>query len=481
MLWCSIIELDALLSIIMIIIYGLLSLRSKQIYLSDVYFFCRLFPILFVLGFYLDTSIFSLWSFDYLNSIDLLLALLLFYIMFNFNSFESVLLLVFAFIGQYYMLHSMDLLTFYIALEAQNFCFLVLCGLPGVMGRNSSFSVEASLKYFLLSAFSSGVLLFWFSHIYLQTGLSVLSFSNTFLLDSTNLDNSNIYSTYLFNANWQILCAMMFKLGAAPLHLWVVQIYNGVKRNLLMYISTAPKLSLFGFWVGSFQTIWTDYSLLLFSLFSIGLGAFGAYSQPTLRSLFAFSTVNEIGLLLSALETAGFHSLFQHLGIYIISQILLWNLSDKRLFTILAVSLAGLPPLAGFFGKAWIFWHVSTVGLYSVLIFALFCAAISLVYYLRVLRLFWNASLPVNPFSTTLFKDNKGLGFATSFQNSVQTRVLTFDNMNAFGIKLNSAFYSPYSIIPTSTSKNTYLNQLTSACAVLLFVLPVFLIKPFVL
>ncbi len=480
MLWCSIIELDALLSIIMIIIYGLLSLRSKQIYLSDVYFFCRLFPILFVLGFYLDTSLcdqseYSFWSFDYLNSIDLLLALLLFYIMFNFNSFESVLLLVFAFIGQYYMLHSMDLLTFYIALEAQNFCFLVLCGLPGVIGRNSSFSVEASLKYFLLSAFSSGVLLFWFSHIYLQTGLSVLNVgfaTNTFLADNTNLD-----STYLFNANWQILCAMMFKLGAAPLHLWVVQIYNGVKRNLLMYISTAPKLSLFGFWVGSFQTIWTDYSLLLFSLFSIGLGAFGAYSQPTLRSLFAYSTVNEIGLLLSALETAGFHSLFQHLGIYIISQILLWNLSDKRLFTILAVSLAGLPPLAGFFGKAWIFWHVSTVSLYSVLIFALFCAAISLVYYLRVLRLFWNASLPANPFSTSLFKENKG----RSFQNTAVTRTLTYDNMSAFSIKLNSAIYSPFSIIPTSTSKNTFLNQLTSACVVLLIVLPIFLIKPFVL
>jgi len=93
----------------------------------------------------------------------------------------------------------------------------------------------------------------------------------------------------------------------------------------------------------------------LFSAFSIALGAFGAYSQPALRSLFAFSTVNEIGLLLSALETAGFHSLYQHLGIYIVTQVLLWNLSDKRLFTILAVSLAGLPPLAGFFGKAWIF------------------------------------------------------------------------------------------------------------------------------
>jgi NADH:ubiquinone oxidoreductase subunit 2 (subunit N) len=204
----------------MLIIYGLIGLRYKQVYLGDVFFFCRLFPLLFVFGFYLDTiNTDSLHATGVLNvflqvgnalsnpSIDVLLAVLLFFIMHSFSSFESVLLLVFAFIGQYYMLHSMDLMTFYIALEAQNFCFLVLCGLPGVSGRNSCFNVEASLKYFLLSAFSSGVILFWFSAIYLQTGLSVLSFK------SIHAD----YDTSLHS--FQILCAMMFKLGAAPLHL----------------------------------------------------------------------------------------------------------------------------------------------------------------------------------------------------------------------------------------------------------------------
>ena len=463
MLWCSLIELDALLSVIMLIIYGLIGLRNKQVYLGDVFFFCRLFPLLFVVsegeGFYLDTintdnntgvlsSLLQVGNVLSNPSIDVLLAVLLFFIMHSFSSFESVLLLVFAFIGQYYMLHSMDLMTFYIALEAQNFCFLVLCGLPGVSGRNSCFNVEASLKYFLLSAFSSGVILFWFSAIYLQTGLSVLSFK------SIHAD----YDTSLHS--FQILCAMMFKLGAAPLHLWVIQIYNGVKRNLLMYISTAPKLSLFGFWVGSFQTVWTDYSLLLFSAFSIALGAFGAYSAPTLRSLFAFSTVNEIGLLLSALETAGFHSLFQHLGIYIISQLLLWNLSDKRLFTLLAVSLAGLPPLAGFFGKAWIFWHVSTVGLYSLLALSLFCAAISLVYYLRVLRIFWDSS------------------------KKTHTRIIQYDSLRLVSSKLSSALYAPSygnSLVPAVSTRFRGTTQLTAACVVLLIVLPLFLIKPFVL
>ncbi len=525
MLYCSFIELDALLSIIMIIIYGLLSLKSTQINLMDVFLFCRIFPLIFVFGFYIDLDLNGLYFWgqtrsvsegngyasSLLNemspaltfgssvvptvnqplnscgpvsvaaqlcgvSIDFWLALLLFFIMYNFQSFESILLLLFAFIGQYYMLHSIDLLTFYIALEAQNFCFLVLCGLPLPFfsvdsvsspsapterrggrnrvrgGRNSLayvFSVEASIKYFLLSAFSSGVLLFWFSAIYLQTGMSIFSFSPKEQSLYTGYEMSTI-SIFL------ILCAMMFKLGAAPLHLWVVQIYNGVKRNLLLYISTAPKLSLFGFWVNSFQTVWTDYSVVLFSIFSIILGAFGAYNQPSLRTLLAYSTINEIGLLLSALETAGFNSLFQHLGIYIISQLLLWNLYDKRIFVILAVSLAGLPPLAGFFGKSWIFWHIGTVGLTSVLLVALLCTAVSLVYYLRIIRLFWNPDVISN----------------SLFNYDIINRTFTARAVSAYKVDLN---VNQFAIM--GQGNRVYL---TSACVILLFILPIFVIKPFI-
>jgi len=188
-----------------------------------------------------------------------------------------------------------------------------------------------------------------------------------------------------------ILLGLLFKLGAAPIHLWVVHIYQSIARPLLMYISTAPKLSLFGFWVSAWHmdvSVFTS-GVAVFACFSLVLGCFGAYGQPALRQLFAYSTVNEIGLLLLAVETAGFHTLFQHLSIYIASQLLIWNLSDKRVFSLVAVSLAGLPPLSGFFGKAWIFWHASSVHAVWLLIVALFCTGISLVYYLRVLRIFW--------------------------------------------------------------------------------------------
>lgn len=444
-------ELDSLLSLILIIVYGLFSLRSVNIHLSDVYFFCRLFPILFVVGYYIENGAESFLS--GFASIDILLAILVSIIMYSFNSFESVLLLLFAFIGQYFMLHSVDLLTFYVALEAQNFSFLVLCGLQSNR-ESSSFSVEATLKYFLLSAFSSGVILYWFSTLYLQTGCSVLSPIHPSVMGGLGLFHpsemggisfSSCLDDYSFQT-FSILCALMFKLGAAPLHLWVAQIYGSVKRSLILYIATAPKLSLFGFWVASFNYVWTDFSVILFAIFSIALGSFGAYSQPALRTLFAYSTVNEIGLMLMALETAGFHSLFQHLAIYIISQVLLWNIADKRLFSVVAVSLAGLPPLAGFYGKAWIFWHAGTTGLYSTLVIALICTAVSLVYYLRVLRLFYSSDV--------------------SSSHSILCRVVQYNQPRAMN---TLSLYSLDSRV-----------MLTSACVVLLVFLPLFVIKPFI-
>jgi NADH:ubiquinone oxidoreductase subunit 2 (subunit N) len=174
-------------------------------------------------------------------------------------------------------------------LESQNFCFLVLCGLLPDLPVTSGFSIEASINYLLLSAFSSGVLLFWTSQIYLQTGMTSL----TFLLPACLL---------------LILLAFMFKLGAAPMHMWVADIYQSISKPLLMYLATAPKLSLFGFWVSAFQHVWNSRVAFLAAL-SLAVGSFGAYAQPAMRKLFAFSTVNEIGLLLLAVETAGFHYL----------------------------------------------------------------------------------------------------------------------------------------------------------------------------
>ena len=616
MLWCSLPEISLCIGLIMIILYGLFSLSmsspsflptkafsssslsgfAKQtqgekvggslnrsaslnmvnLFLGDVYFFSRLWPVMLLLGYAIDFNLTSIAgaaaqglplaaasvaaaeqgsaaalislhavhegvesNFNLLsnvafssaiaypgnNGIDILLIILTVVIMQSFKSFESVLLLLLAFVGQLFMLHSCDLVSFYICLEVQNFCFLVLCGLqPRVLKYNvpvaSSSSilreaalkvntnkasgsrplagVEASIKYLLLSAFSSGVLLFWFSVLYLRTGITTLSWgpltSTPFSVAEYNsaltshlggVESSAASGGMPFESSvaghgpalashlalqegvdsfidvmpqMLILLALMFKLGGAPLHLWMIDIYSGVKRQLLMYIATAPKLSLFGFWVSTWHSVWTDFTVLMFVAFSMIIGCFGAYSQPTLRSLFAYSTVNEIGLMLMAIETAGFHSLFQHLTIYIVTMLLLWNNSDKRLFAVLAISLAGLPPLAGFFGKAWIFNSVavgSLAGPYiGILIISLFCTGLSLVYYLRVFRLFAMNSL--TSYKNVIFPAGVDSNAGVSHSMGIETRTYGSSALN-LNIKL------------------------TSFCVIFLIFAPLFYIKPFVL
>lgn len=387
MFWNSIIELDLCLGLLLLIIFGLLSLRHGHVSLPHIRFLCQCWLV----------------ALTPLEVQDYALCILTVVQLQTFHSFEAMLFMILAYIGQLYMLHAINLVSFYVCLEAQTLCFVVLCGRLA-RGASTSFSVEAALKFLLLSAMVSGMALFWFSAMYQRTGSLDMVGQETF---------------------W-ILLVMLFKLGVAPMHMWSVDLYGSIPKNLLLYLSTAPKLSLFTFWASSWHH---DFSVGVFILFSMLIGSIGAYGQPALRSLFAYSTINEIGLLLLAVETAGFHTLYQHLGIYIITQLLLWNLTDKRLFALCAVSLAGLPPFAGFFGKAWIFWHAMSVQAFSLLAAALFCTVLSLVYYLRVIRLFWTA--PVH----------------------------TASNL-------------------TGTPNQT---TLTSACAVALAFAPVMLVKPFVI
>jgi NADH:ubiquinone oxidoreductase subunit 2 (subunit N) len=420
MFWSSIIELDLAIGLLMLIFFGLVSLRKGHTDLPHVRFVCALW---LVFATPLEVQ-------------DIALCLLTVVILQSFYSFEAMLFILLAYIGQLYMMHACNLISFYVCLEAQTLCVVVLCGLMARgaatnYGKGSShttgvFSIEAALKFLVLSAMVSGMCLFWFSSMYLRTGSLDMVGTETF---------------------W-ILLVMLFKLGVAPMHMWSVDLYGAIPKPLLMYLATAPKLSLFTFWASGWHM---GYSVGVFVLFSVFIGSIGAYSQPSLRGLFAYSTINELGLLLMAIETAGFHSLYQHLGIYIITQLLLWNITDKRLFALVAVSLAGLPPFAGFFGKAWIFWSAMNASLISLLVAALICTAISLVYYLRVLRLFWNAKV-----------HTPSVRYCATGQSMV---VLSnsFAGANAYG--------------------NGYTNRttLTSACAVALVFLPILVVKPFVI
>lgn len=402
MLWFSMVELDTLISIILLIMYGLLGLRSRQVLLADTYAFVRILPLVWVISLNGSYSGLSLGSYSVFG-VEVLLALCVVLIMPAFkgdgvigvrcnagfsNSLEASLLLLLGFIFQYYMLHSVDVITFFITLEAQNFAFFVLCGmLPFAYANkgNISMSIEVSLKYLLLSAFSSGVLLYGSSLLYVQTGSTSLASvlgQLSIALEGNLLPGIPVY---------MVLCAILFKLGVAPFHLWMYQLYGGTHRSIVLYITTIPKLCIIAFWIEHLQGIVSNYSLILFSLLS-GLVGSTAYTQPSIRYLLVYSSISEIGLLIAALETAGHNALMLHLSIYIVSQYLLWNVHNagsqvNRVMPLLAVSLAGIPPLAGFFGKAWIFWHLGTYSAIVLLVFSLLYAFVSIVFYIRLIRL----------------------------------------------------------------------------------------------
>jgi NADH:ubiquinone oxidoreductase subunit 2 (subunit N) len=407
MFWNSMVELDLCIGLLLLILFGLLSLRNGHVSLGHIRFICQCWLILITP----------------LEVQDYALCLLTVVLLQSFHSFEAMLFLLFGYVGQLYMMHSVNLVSFYVCLEAQTLCVVVLCGLLA-RGASTLFSVEAALKFLLLSAMVSGMALFWFSAMYQRTGSLDMVGQETF---------------------W-ILLVMLFKLGVAPMHMWSVDLYGSIPKSLLLYLSTAPKLSLFTFWASSWHH---DFSVGVFILFSMLIGSIGAYGQPALRGLFAYSTINEIGLMLLAVETAGFHTLYQHLGIYIITQLLLWNLTDKRLFALCAVSLAGLPPFAGFFGKAWIFWHAMSVQAFSLLAAALFCTVLSLVYYLRVIRLFWMVG---------------GTGTTN----------------HAAMIAMQQSWTAPVHTAPSFAGAPQQ-TTLTSACAVALAFAPIMIIKPFVI
>jgi len=318
-------------------------------------------------------------------------------------------------IGQCLMVQSTDRMNFYLSVERQSFCFIVLCSFE----TTSLYSVEAGMKYFLRSAFASICLLFGTRLLYWSTGqthLQSLSERVEFLPAGVS------YQSYQIGV-WRISLALLWKLAAAPLHMWAVDVYQGSRSSVTLRISTLPKLAIRGFWTSQWTPIWGSSfgnRLVLFSATSLILGAFGALSQTHLKRLLAFSSIGHMGFLLMPLcASMGAESaLLTHFILYAITSIAVWGilmwswfrntqmsatpiyLSDLAIRwkthpiaawtrALTMTSLAGIPPFAGFLGKLSIFWWSLNSGQYALLFVALVATLISSVYYLRILRIMY--------------------------------------------------------------------------------------------
>ena len=468
--------LDLLLGLVMLILYGLWTLQHKLVWQADLHLLSQAWPLLVLTGFLIDgVDVYGQGDFigkllEQLShaelAMDFLVAIMIVAVLGNLRgSLESILLLLLSFLGQLGVMHSADLLGLYVSLELQTFTFMVLCALHAASGGSEGSrgaTVEAAIKYGVLSALASGVLLYWLSNSYIRTG-SLECFLSAVA--------TGVYSQLEVV---QLSLALLFKMGAAPLHLWVLDVYGAAKLSLLMYISTAPKLSLATFWSTTWAAGWTESTLVLYCLQSLILGPLGAYGQPALRTLLAYSAVNEMGMMLLALESAGTGALLQHMTIYTGTQLLIWTLPSSRLLAVAALSLAGLPPLVGFFGKAWVLSHAATYGATLPLLAALLSTGVGLVYYIRLMRLFWDTpdmDLLLN------YRSHGGAASKTPERQVTRPAALEQSGTRSVGITCASLYNSP----DTGSMLGLSRPHLTSAVGVLLLFGSTLFVKPFVL
>jgi NADH-quinone oxidoreductase subunit N len=231
-------------------------------------------------------------------------------------SFEFDLIICFSLLGLVLINICDDFLTLYIAIELQSLCFYVLA----TFARNSEFSTEAGIKYFVLGALSSGLLLFGFSLFY--AGFGCLSF------ESIEKANVSISCLMAVAGSFFFSVAILFKLGAFPFHMWLCDVYDGSILNVTAFFSVVPKAIMLGFFVKfvfvviSMNTAITDYLLVLAGLGSICFASVAALYQKRLKRLMAYSTVSHTGFLLIGMFCCSVDSI-KACTIYIVLYILM--------------------------------------------------------------------------------------------------------------------------------------------------------------
>ena len=357
---------------------------------------------------------------DYLSSfmkiITLLAAFLVLVISSNYLKtfkifkIEYPILILSSVLGMMVMISSNDLIVFYMGLELQSLALYVLA----TFNRDQLKSSEAGLKYFVLSALSSGLLLYGCSLIYGFTG------STNFNAIAEQL-NSNEYAL-TFGIVF-ILVGLAFKISAVPFHMWAPDVYEGSPTSVTLFFTMVPKIAALTvfirfLYVPFFNLIDQWQMILIFlSIASMLFGAIAAIGQTNLKRLIAYSSISHVGYALAGLTTGsndGIQSSVIYITIYILMNLgffscLLMMKRNNEYFEdiedlsglsknhpllslsllIILFSLAGIPPLAGFFAKFYIFKSVLEQSMYFLAIVGLLSTVVAAFYYLRIIKIIY--------------------------------------------------------------------------------------------
>tara|TARA_Y100000591_G_scaffold329922_1_gene359566 strand:- start:351 stop:1766 length:1416 start_codon:yes stop_codon:yes gene_type:complete len=348
------------------------------------------------------------------------------------DKFEYPIIILLSILGMFFMVSSNDLILFYLGLELQSLALYILASID----RDNLRSTESGIKYFVLSALSSGLLLYGCSLLYGFTG------STNFELIASQLTRENTGAVF---AMVFILVGLAFKVSAVPFHMWTPDVYEGAPTSITSYFAVVPKVAglalLIKFMFVPFSNILLEWQtiIIFISIASMILGAVAAMIQKNFKRLLAYSSIGHIGYALAGVATgaiSGYQSAVVYISIYVIMNIGAFsclyllkkdgqykeNISDlsgiSKKHPLLAISLliilfslAGVPPLGGFFAKFYVFVAVLEKEMYALAIIGLLTTVMSAFYYLKIIK--------------TIYFDDSFITFDTTQNKTAQVSVFT--------------------------------------------------------
>ncbi len=323
---------------------------------------------------------------------------------------EYPILLLSSILGMLVMISANDLIVFYIGLELQSLALYVLASFK----RENILSTESGLKYFVLSALSSGLLLYGCSLIY---GYAESTNFNQILLNSTELKYGLTFGVVF------ILVGLAFKISAVPFHMWAPDVYQGSPTSVTIFFAILPKIAamtiLIRFLYIPFSNLIDQWQMIIvfLSIASMLFGAIAAIGQKNLKRLVAYSSIGHMGYALAGLAAGtnqGIQSSITYMTIYLFMNLAffccIFMLKKKEIYyeniddlsglsknhpllafslMIALFSLAGIPPLAGFFAKFYIFMAVLEKSMYFLAVIGLLSTVIAAFYYLRIIKVIY--------------------------------------------------------------------------------------------
>ena len=328
--------------------------------------------------------------------------------------FEFPVLILFAALGMLLMISANDLISLYVGLELQSLALYVIAAFR----RDSTKSSEAGLKYFVLGALSSGMLLYGASMIYGFAGTTRFDTLAT-LFTGPNADPGvGVVVGLVF-----LLAGLAFKVSAVPFHMWTPDVYEGAPTPVTAFFAVAPKIAAIALlvrtMVGPFGELFEQWQqiVILISILSMLLGALAAIWQQNLKRLLAYSSIGHVGYALVGLAAGskeGITGIGVYMAIYLAMNVgtFCCVLSMRRqglmaegiddlaglarnhpmmaaAMAVFMFSMAGIPPLAGFFGKLYVFLAAVNEGLYTLAIIGVLTSVVGAYYYLRIVKIMY--------------------------------------------------------------------------------------------